>query len=221
MTKKDMPAPLSFAEETANILLNTKAVLLSPESPFTLTSGRKSPVYVDCRKLIAFPQARKRLIEMAEMTIYHKIGHDQFDVVAGGETAGIPYAAFLAQTMNLSMCYIRKKPKGFGRNARIEGDLQPNQRVLMVEDMTTDGGSKLSFIEGLREAEAICHHCFVIFEYGIFPKQMSRLAEHDLHLISLANWWDVLAMAKARQLLPHKSLDMVEEFLHNPDGWDG
>src|SRR3546814_10452317 len=89
----------------------------------------------------------------------------------------------------LPMCYVRKKPKGFGRNARIEGDLKEGQRVVLIEDLATDGGSKLSFVEALREAGAACAHTFVVFHYGIFPQSVAALAETGVTLHALATWW--------------------------------
>ena len=127
---EQQPASLSPAQITARILLETRSVLFRPEDPFTLTSGKKSPVYVDCRRLIAFPQERQRLMDLARDLIDEKIGRDAFDVVAGGETAGIPFAAWIADLLMLPMCYVRKKPKGFGRNARIEGNLEEGQRAI-------------------------------------------------------------------------------------------
>ena len=113
-------------------------------------------------------------------------------MVAGGETAGIPFAAWMADRLMLPMAYIRKKPKGFGRNARIEGNIKEGQRVLLVEDLATDGGSKLSFVEGIRDAGAECAHCFVVFHYGTFPESVANLkaqgvdAACALHLVGRA-----------------------------------
>ena len=165
------------ARLTARILIETRSVLFRPNEPFVLTSGRASPVYIDCRRLIAFPRARRRLMEMAAARIEETVGFETLDVVAGGETAGIPYAAWLADRLMLPMCYIRKKPKGFGRNARIEGDLSPGQRALLVEDLATDGGSKLSFIEGLREAGPNAPTASCCFITGYSPRvwPVSRL----------------------------------------------
>lgn len=211
--------PSDAALVTARILLETRSVLMRPDDPFTLTSGRKSPVYVDCRKLIAFPRARRRLMDMAAALIEEKIGFESLDVVAGGETAGIPYAAWLADRLMLPMCYIRKKPKGFGRNARIEGDLQEGQRAILVEDLATDGGSKLSFVEGLREAGATCAHTFVVFHYGIFPAGIEQLGKAGVTLHALATWWDVIAVAEAEGSLDKAGLKAVRTFLEDPEGW--
>ncbi len=200
---------------TAKILLDTKSVLLRPESPFTLTSGKKSPVYVDIRRLIAFPTMRKKIMELA----MELLSDYNFDAVAGGETAGIAYAAWLADYMDKPMAYIRKKPKGFGKNARIEGELLPHQNTLLVEDLATDGGSKISFVEAVREVGAICDHCFVIFYYGIFKSADKLLADANLRLHYLATWHDILAVAESENLLASESLSAVQDFLNDPEDW--
>ena len=155
---------------TARILLEIKAVNFRPEEPYTFTSGWKSPVYIDCRKIISFPRARATASGPgASRRSAAHIGYETIDVVAGGETAGIPFAAWIADRMIAPMLYVRKKPKGFGRNAQIEGDVPVGQRTLLVEDLTTDGGIKIRFANALREAGAICDHTFVVFFYGVFP----------------------------------------------------
>ena len=123
-----------IAEETAKMLLEVGAVLFNAEKPFIFTSGWASPVYTDMRKLIAFPRLRARMLEFAVTTIQREIGYESLDIIAGGETAGIPYAAWIADRLSLPMQYVRKKPKGFGRNARIEGELKDAARTLLVED---------------------------------------------------------------------------------------
>ena len=207
------------AQITAQILLETQSVLLRPNEPFTFTSGRQSPVYVDCRRLIAFPRARRRLMELAVEMIEERVGFESLDVVAGGETAGIPYAAWLADRMMLPMCYVRKKPKGFGRNARIEGNLEEGQRAILVEDLATDGGSKLSFVEALREAGAECAHTFVVFHYDIFPAGIEKLREAGVALHALATWWDVVAAAEAGGAMDAQGLVTVRAYLNDPEGW--
>ena len=160
---------------TARLLIETKSVLFRPDDPFIFTSGRPSPVYVDCRRLISFPDARRQLMAMMADQIREAVDVAQLAVVAGGETAGIPFAAWVSELLDLPMVYIRKKPKGFGRNARIEGVLPEGREAILVEDLATDGGSKISFVDGLREAGAECGHTFVIFHYGIFPEGIRTL----------------------------------------------
>jgi orotate phosphoribosyltransferase len=212
-------SPAEIARTTARILIETKSVLFNPSKPFIFTSGWASPTYIDCRKLISFPQARKKLMDMAVETIERGVGFDALDAVAGGETAGIPYSAWIADRMNLPMLYVRKKPKGFGRNALIEGDLKEGARVLLVEDLATDGKSKLHFINGLREAGAEVKHAFVVFHYGIFPQSVETLGAAGVKLHALATWWNVLELAEQEKYFAAADLKEVRAFLENPAEW--
>ncbi|WP_366555844.1 orotate phosphoribosyltransferase [Aquibaculum sediminis] len=207
------------ARLTAETLLDIEAVLFRPQEPFTFTSGRKSPVYVDCRRIISFPRARGLMMDLGCGLLARKAGVEAFDAVAGGETAGIPFAAWVAERLGLPMVYVRKKPKGFGRNARIEGTFPEGARILLVEDLATDGGSKLSFVEALREAGAEVAHSFVIFHYGIFPQGIAQLEAAGVKLHALCTWWDALAAAEAKGYLDEAGIAEVRRFLHDPDGW--
>ena len=207
------------AEITARMLLEVKAVLFFEAKPFIFTSGWASPVYIDCRKLIFYPRIRRQLVDFAAATLARDAGFEQFDVVAGGETAGIPYAAWIADRLALPMQYVRKKPKGFGRNAQIEGDVRAGARTLLVEDLTTDGRSKINFCKALREAGAIVEHVFVNFYYDIFPEAKRTMDELQVRLHYLATWWDVLAVVKKDRYLPAEQVAEVENFLHEPAKW--
>jgi orotate phosphoribosyltransferase len=207
------------AEITARMLLEVKAVLFFEDKPFIFTSGWASPVYIDCRKLIFYPRIRSQLVDFAAATLAREVGFEQFDVIAGGETAGIPYAAWLADRLALPMQYVRKKPKGFGRNAQIEGDIREGARTLLVEDLTTDGRSKINFCKALRDAGAIVDHVFVNFYYDIYPESKQILSELGVQLHYLATWWDVLAVVKKDGYLQTRQLAEVEKFLHEPAKW--
>jgi len=207
------------ARATARILLGIKAVNFRPDDPYILTSGRASPSYIDCRKIISFPDERREITKMAVGLIDREIGRDAIDVIAGGETAGIPFAAWIAAATDKPMVYVRKKPKGFGRMAQIEGDLHEGQRALLVEDLATDAGSKIAFCEALRAAGAEVAHCLVVFHYGIFPASTERLAEMGVALHGLATWWDVLAAARDGGAFSTGALDKVEAFLRDPEAW--
>ncbi len=208
-----------IAEITSRILLEIEAVLFRPDDPFILTSGRASPVYVDCRKIISFPRARAQLMDFACDMIQREAGYESIDCIAGGETAGIPFAAWIAERLGLPMLYVRKQPKGFGRDAQIEGYLPEGSRVLLVEDLATDGGSKLNFVDALRKAEAQVAHTFVIFHYGIFPEGVAALAERGVKLHALATWWDALATAEACGYLAGAQVEEVRHFLQDPKTW--
>ena len=204
---------------TARILLEIEAIKFSPEEPFTFTSGWKSPVYIDCRRIIFFPRARTRICDLSVEKINRHIGFETIEAVAGGETAGIPFAAWIADRMSAPMAYVRKKAKGFGRNSLIEGDVPEGKRTLLVEDLTTDGQSKIRFAQSLRDAGAVVNHTFVVFFYGVFPGAFETLARMDIALHHLCTWWDVLEACKDRPYFSEPALAEVRRFLENPVAW--
>ena len=208
-----------IADMTAKMMLEVKAVHFSQDKPFVFTSGWASPVYIDVRKLISYPRVRSAVIDFAAATIVRDVGFEQFDTVAGGETAGIPYAAWIADRLSLPMQYVRKKPKGFGRGAQIEGHIEEGARTLLVEDLTTDGRSKVNFCKALRDAGAIVDNVFVVFYYDIFPESKKVLADIKVKLLHLATWWDVLRVVKQGGYFENRVIEEVERFLHAPAKW--
>jgi orotate phosphoribosyltransferase len=209
----------TIAELTARMYLDTGAVRFMTDKPFIFTSGWASPVYNDSRWLISFPDVRSTLMDFAVAAIDRDIGRGALDAVAGGETAGIPFAAWVADRLHVPMQYVRKKPKGFGRGAQIEGRLQAGERVLLVEDLATDGRSKVNFVKALREAGGICEHCIVLFFYDIYPQGRKILADLGVTLHYLTTWWDVLAVARTSGKFEPSLLAEVEKFMHDPAGW--
>lgn len=220
MTQPDQsPEDARIAELAAGILLDIKALHFNAEKPFIFTSGWASPVYTDCRRIISFPRARAALMDFAVDQVNRRAGYEAFDAVAGGETAGIPFAAWMSERMNLPMLYIRKKPKGFGRNAQIEGTFEDGARVLLVEDLATDAASKINFINALRDAGAEVTEAFVIFHYGIFPQSVENMDKAGVRLHALCTWWDVLKVARTKPYFDEATLNEVEKFLHDPVSW--
>lgn len=219
MIPSSFPPAEEIARLSAGMLLDIQAVHFNALEPFTYASGLQGPTYVDCRKLISYPRIRSVLMDFLSVTIMRNAGLEAFDNIAGGETAGIPFAALVAERLALPMTYVRKKPKGYGRNARIEGQMTEGQRVLLVEDMTTNGFSKLSFVDAIRDTGASCGHTAVIFYYDIFKDTVPKLREHGVELHYLCTWWDVLAVARARGSFDAHTLDEVEMFLNDPDAW--
>lgn len=219
MIPTGFPTKDEIARLTAKMLLEIEAVHFNAAEPFILASGLPSPTYIDCRKLISFPRIRATLMDFLAVTIMREAGFEAFDNVAGGETAGIPFGAMIAERLALPMTYVRKKPKGYGRNARIEGVMTEGQRVLLVEDLTTDGGSKLSFVDAIRETGASCGHTAVIFYYGIFPETIDTLGNHGVKLHHLCTWWDVLSVARDEERFDQSTLNEVETFLKSPRAW--
>ena len=179
-----------MSEIIAEKLIDIESVKFSFENHFTLTSGLKSPVYVDCRKIISFLDEREFI--MNEALNYFEKNKIKFDLVAGGETAGIPYAAIISEKIKKPMVYIRKKPKGFGQNQQIEGNFKEKEKAILIEDLATDGGSKVVFVEAMRKAGLIVNDIFVIFYYDIFNLENSVLSKLNVNIHSLCTWKDII-----------------------------
>ena len=180
-------------QKIADILLSIGCVNINFKNKFTLTSGKKSPVYVDCRKLVSFPKEREIIIN--EMSKQIKSKYKNQIVVAGGETAGIPYSSYISQKLKLPMVYIRKKPKGFGKGKIIEGEFKKKSKSVLIEDMATDGGSKIHFINSMRKAELSVIDIFVVFFYDIYPSAKANMKKMKVNLNYLASWKDILEIS--------------------------
>jgi orotate phosphoribosyltransferase len=207
------------AKRVADILMDLQAIHCNPEKPYILTSGWASPVYVNCRSLISVTWQRREIIQMAAELIENHIGSNQIDLIAGGETAGIPFAAWIADYFYKPLIYVRKKHKGFGLRRQVEGELNPGQRVLLVEDLITDGASKVHFSTSLRSAKARVSHIFAVFSYGVYPAMEANLQNANLSLLALTDWRATLEAAKARGYFTPTQVAVVEEFLHDSAGW--
>jgi orotate phosphoribosyltransferase len=219
MIPSAFPPQSDIARLTARALIEIGAVHFNAVEPYTHASGKKAPTYIDCRKLISYPRIRSTLMDFLAVTVMRDAGFEAFDTIAGGETAGIPFAALVAERLALPMTYVRKKPKGYGRNARIEGVMTPGMRALLVEDLATDGGSKISFVQAIRDTGATCAHTAVIFSYGIFPNMTAELAAHGITLHSLCTWADVIAESRASQAFDAATLAEVETYFADPIAW--
>ena len=180
-------------QKIADILLSIGCVNINFKNKFTLTSGKKSPVYVDCRKLVSFPKEREIIIN--EMSKQIKSKYKNQIIVAGGETAGIPYSSYISQKLKLPMVYIRKKPKGFGKGKIIEGEFKKKSKSILIEDMATDGGSKIHFINSMRKAELSVRDIFVVFFYDIYPSAKANMKKMKVNLNYLASWKDILEIS--------------------------
>jgi orotate phosphoribosyltransferase len=202
------------ARQIVRLLVKAGAIHVSQQQPFVLASGWASPVYVDCRVLIGNPDIRHAVIEIAAQ---HMAGlSTRFDAVAGGETAGIPFATSLAEKHGLAMRYVRKRPLGIGRNAQVEGGSVEGLRVLLVDDLITDGTSKLAFIRGLRSGGAVVEHSLSIFFNNAFPGAIERLKRVGVFAHALATWTDVL---RSDAGLAPADRATIENFLSDPIAW--
>ncbi len=206
-----------MSEVVAEKLIDIGSVQFSFNNHFTLTSGLKSPVYVDCRKIISFMNEREFI--MNEAINYFKTNNLQFDLVAGGETAGIPYAAIISEKIKKPMIYIRKKPKAFGKNQQIEGEFKEKENAILIEDLATDGGSKVIFVEAMRKAGLLVKDIFVIFYYDIFNFEKTVLSELNVKIHSLCTWKDIISVIEKKALYKPKDIENLKNFLSNPDDW--
>ena len=201
----------------ARLLIDSGAIQVSRQRPFMLAAGWASPVYVDCRRLIGDPATRQAVIDLALARLRHRFGPTlPFDAIAGGETAGIPWASWLADRLSLPLRYVRKRPLGIGRNAQVEGGPVDGMRVFLVDDLATDGESKVAFLRGLRTAGATVTDGLVIFSHNVFPGAAERLAHLGLTLEALATWNDVLRLDTGLEAADRAE---VERFLPDPAAW--
>jgi len=204
-------------ENVAKILLKIESVKFSFDTPFTLTSGQLSPVYVDCRKIISFVKERNIILNLIENYISNK--KIKFDIIAGGETAGIPYCSFLSERLQKQMIYIRKKPKGFGKNQQIEGSFKKGEKVFLIEDLATDGGSKILFVNAIRNAGLKIKDIFVIFYYDIFDIKKSPFVDLNVNIHSLCTWNDIINLVTQKKILSKDKIYELKAFLKDPISW--
>jgi orotate phosphoribosyltransferase len=211
------------SQRVAEMLLATESIAVYKDNPFVFVSGRISPVYIDCRKLLSFPAEREYIVTALAKKAETDIGLDNIDVVAGGETAGIPYASFVSHLIKKPMIYIRKQPKGYGGTKQIEGNLDAGKRVLLVEDLITDGLSKLRFNIGIRGAGAKMTHCLCVFDYASDRLKQHEgkdaLAKNDIALHVLANWDDVLDTGTSKKYFTEEQNQQIIDFLRDPESW--
>jgi len=197
------------------LLWETRAFKVSFEEPFTLASGNRSPLYVDCRVIISYPWARGIVTSCAQWLC--EADHVAADYVAGGETAGIPFAAWLAERWAKPFVYVRKQPKGYGMGAQIEGDLPPGKRVLLCEDLITDGKSKLTFVDGIEKAGGEVKDCLVVFDREQGGAELLRRRGVALH--SLSDLASCLRFVTAAGHFTPDAGASIDAYLADPARW--
>lgn len=203
-------------DKLAELLLEIGAVSLSPDQPYTWSSGIQSPIYCDNRLLMAFPDERKQVIqafctaiEELELTV---------DVIAGTSTAGIPHAAWISEALNLPMAYIRGSAKGHGKQNRIEGRISKGDRVLIIEDLISTGGSSIEAAESVREAGGIVTDILAIFSYNLH--RSDELAkEKTIRIHTLTDFDALIESASAQGNLTGDQLKSLREWKLDPAGW--
>jgi orotate phosphoribosyltransferase len=205
-------------ENIARLLLRTGAIHVSGEQPFILAAGWASPVYVDCRVLIGQPDVRRTVTDLAAAFLQSAFPQQAFGAVAGAETAGIAFAALIAERLGLPLRYVRKRSLGIGRHAQVEGGAVEGLNVLLLDDLTTDGGSKLAFVRGLRSAGAAVSNVLTIFYNNAFPAANERLTANGLALHALATWQDIMRV-NGDGALAGRDRSIIETFLADPVAW--
>jgi orotate phosphoribosyltransferase len=206
---------MTIAQETAQHLLRIKAVKLSPNNPFTWASGLLSPIYCDNRIALSHPEVRSFI----KQNLAQKSAEfGAFDVVAGVATAGIPHGALLADVLGLPFVYVRSSAKEHGRRNQIEGELQQGQRVLVIEDLISTGGSCLQAVDAVREAGGVVVGVLAIFQYG-FAKAEEAFAAKGVPFKTLSDYRSLVQAAAETGYVSAQDLDTLNRWSENPSGW--
>ncbi len=210
---------MELSEKIARNLLEKGAVRINMNPPFTWTSGIKSPVYCDNRKMISFVEERKVVVEGFKEIIKEK--GIEFDVIGGTATAAIPWAAFLSQELDVPMIYIRPKKKEHGAGKQIEGALEPGQKVLIVEDLISTGGSSVKAAHAVRE-EGECHveDVLAIVTYGL-DLSVKNFDEAALELNTLTTFDDIVHRLADMGEVSDEEIEMLMKFKEGPSEWAG
>lgn len=202
----------SIAEQ----LLEIKAVFLQPNDPFTWSSGLKSPIYCDNRLTLSYPKVRKEIANgLADLIKEH---FPETDIVAGTATAGIPHAAWVSDVLDLPMAYVRSKAKEHGKGNQIEGKAEKGQKVVVVEDLISTGGSVITAVNSLREAGCDVLGVVSIFTYEL-PKGKELLADAKIESHSLTDYTALLEVAQQKGYIKESDISSLQAWKENPAEW--
>lgn len=202
--------------EIAKKLLQIKAIKLSPQNPFTWASGIKSPIYCDNRTTLSYPEVRKLIIQGF---VEQAKAFEPYDKVVGVATAGIPHGALLAHVLDKPFAYVRSKAKGHGRQNLIEGELKAGEKVLVIEDLISTGGSSLKAIKAVQEVGCEVVAAMAIFTYGFEKAQMDFDAA-GIPLVTLSNYSALLDLALQENYISDKELTTLKTWRENPTEWN-
>jgi orotate phosphoribosyltransferase len=204
------------ALKVAEFLLQIEAIKLSPENPFTWASGLRSPIYCDNRKTLSYPEVRAFIRDAFAATIRESFPHAE--VIAGVATGGVAIGALVAEALNLPFIYVRSEAKKHGLGNQVEGVLQPNQRVVVIEDLISTGSSSLKAVDALKEANASIEGMVAIFTYG-FPKAAERFEEAQCDVRTLSNYDFLLQQASASGYITSAQQETLSNWKSNPEAW--
>lgn len=206
----------AYKEKLAESLLQIKAIQLNTQNPFIWASGIKSPVYCDNRKLLSYPEVRN-FVKEGLISLVNEY-FPSTECIAGVATAGIPHGAILADSLGLPFIYVRSKPKEHGLTNTIEGDLRHGQRVLVVEDTISTGGSSLKAVSDLRTAGAEVIGMIAIYKYG-FESAQKRFADEGVLLKTLTNYDFLIRVAEHNGYISSDELEVLKSWRANPSEW--
>lgn len=204
----------NMAERIAEALLQIEAVVLRPDRPFTWTSGIKSPIYCDNRLTISYPDIREMIADGFVQLI--KEVYTSAEVIAGAATGGIPHAAWVAQKMNLPMIYVRDKAKGHGKENRTEGVLKSGQKMVIIEDLISTGGSSIKVAEAVSEAGGIALGVAAIFTYQL-DRATQGFADAGVPLHTLSDYDALLAVALRTGKIREEQVQLLQSWRRSPD----
>jgi orotate phosphoribosyltransferase len=202
--------------EIAEALLEIEAVSLQPDNPFTWSSGMKSPIYCDNRLTLSYPATRRRVAEGLKSLIVEHF--PDAEMIAGTATAGIPHAAWVSELLDLPMSYVRSKAKGHGKGNQIEGKVTQGQKVVVVEDLISTGGSVIEAVEALREAGCVVLGVVSIFTYEL-EKGTEKLRGANVTAYSLTDFTTLANLAEEKGLINKKNLESLAEWRVDPAEW--
>ncbi|KIY21065.1 MULTISPECIES: orotate phosphoribosyltransferase [Mesobacillus] len=203
-------------KEIAESLLEIEAVSLQPDNPFTWSSGLKSPIYCDNRLTLSYPAVRRKVAKgLTDLIEQH---FPETEMVAGTATAGIPHAAWVSEQMDLPMCYVRSKAKGHGKGNQIEGKVMEGQKVVVVEDLISTGGSVIEAVQALRNAGCQVLGVVSIFTYEL-AKGEHQLKSANIEAHSLTDFSTLAKIAEQKGLITKENLSSLEEWKQNPTDW--
>jgi len=198
---------IHMTQNIAQSLLEIKAVTLSPEDPYTWSSGIKSPIYCDNRVTLAYPEIRENIYQgLIQMIKEHA---QDVEIISGTATAGIPHAAFVADQLKLPMSYVRSKSKGHGKGNQIEGALSKGKKVVVIEDLISTGGSSINAVEALIEDGAEVLGVFAIFTYGI-NKAEEAFKEINVPFYTLSNYDELISVAEKEGYIENKDIKTLK-----------
>lgn len=206
----------TLSREIAKDLLDIKAVFLQPNDPFTWASGIKSPIYTDNRITISYPEVRRRIAQGFADRI--RAEFPDVEVIAGAATGGIPHAAWVAEILDLPMVYIRSKAKDHGAGNQVEGRITKNQKMVIIEDLISTGGSVIGTAEAASREGADVLGVAAIFTYEL-PRGIENFEKANLPLITLSNYSDLIEIAKVIGYVDADELELLKKFKQNQNTW--